>query len=159
MTRRNRWLTGFAVLAILLTLLTGCAPQATEPTAAAPAVTVAAIDEAGVYTEKDDVALYLHVYGRLPDNFITKAQARALGWEGGGLEDYAPGKCIGGDVFGNYEELLPEADGRTYHECDIGTLGEGSRGAKRIVYSDDGLIYYTGDHYESFTLLYGADNP
>jgi ribonuclease T1 len=153
MTRRNRWLTGLAVLAILLALLSGCAPQAAEPAATAA---VAAPDEAGTYTAKDDVALYLHTYGRLPDNFVTKPQARALGWEGGGLEQYASGKCIGGDAFGNFEGLLPEADGRTYAECDIGTLGSDSRGAKRIVYSNDGLIYYTDDHYESFTLLYGS---
>lgn len=113
-----------------------------------------AIDEAGSYTSKEDVALYLYTYGHLPDNFITKKQAQALGWEGGSLEPYAPGKCIGGSRFGNYEGLLPEAEGRTYTECDIDTLGADRRGAKRIVFSNDGLIYYTDDHYESFTLLY-----
>jgi guanyl-specific ribonuclease Sa len=114
-----------------------------------------AIDENGSYTSKEDVALYLDTYGRLPDNFITKNEARELGWEGGGLESFAPGKCIGGDRFGNYEGLLPKADGRKYTECDIDTLGKDSRGAKRIVFSNDGLIYYTEDHYESFELLYG----
>jgi hypothetical protein len=110
----------------------------------------------GSYTLKDDVSLYLYTYGRLPDNFITKDEARALGWNGGGLDGYAYGKCIGGDRFGNYEGVLPEKGGRTYYECDIDTLHAGDRGAKRIVYSDDGLIYYTDDHYESFSLLYGA---
>jgi len=114
-------------------------------------------DEHGSYTSKEDVSAYLVAYGRLPENFITKDDARALGWNGGGLDDVAYGKCIGGDRFGNYEGLLPEASGRTYTECDVDTLHEDSRGAKRIVFSDDGLIYYTGDHYESFTLLYG--NP
>ena len=114
-----------------------------------------AIDENGSYTSKEDVALYLDTYGRLPDNFITKNEARELGWEGGGLEPFAPGKCIGGDRFGNYEGLLPKADGRKYTECDIDTLGKDSRGAKRIVFSNDGLIYYTEDHYESFELMYG----
>ena len=109
----------------------------------------------GTYTTKEDVALYIHTYGCLPDNFITKDEARALGWEGGGLEAYAPGMCIGGDRFGNYEGLLPDAPGRTWTECDIGTLGQDSRGAQRIVFSNDGLIYYTADHYESFELLYG----
>ncbi len=113
------------------------------------------IDEYGTYTTKEDVALYIHTYGRLPYNFITKNEARKLGWEGGSLEPYAPGMCIGGDRFGNYEELLPT--GRTYTECDIDTLGARSRGAKRIVFSNDGLIYYTDDHYESFTLLYGEE--
>lgn len=109
----------------------------------------------GVYTSKEDVALYLHLYGELPGNFITKKEARALGWEGGSLEPYAPGMCIGGSSFGNYEELLPTD--RSYRECDIDTLGASARGAKRLVYSDDGLIYYTADHYESFELLYGEE--
>lgn len=116
-----------------------------------------AIDEYGTFTSKDDVALYIHTYGKLPQNFITKNEARDLGWEGGGLEDYAPGKCIGGDYFGNFEGLLPEKKGREYTECDIDTLGKDSRGPKRIVFSNDGLIYYTDDHYESFTLLYGKE--
>lgn len=116
-----------------------------------------ALPEDGTYTSKEDVALYIHTYGRLPDNFITKKEAQALGWPGGSLEPYAPGMCIGGNRFGNYEGLLPEAKGRTYTECDIDTLGARSRGAKRIVFSNDGLIYYTGDHYESFQLLYGDE--
>ena len=117
----------------------------------------AAIDEDGSYTSKEDVALYIHTYGHLPGNFITKKEAQALGWSGGSLEPYAPGKCIGGSHFGNYEGLLPEAEGRSYTECDIDTLGASSRGAQRIVFSNDGLIYYTGDHYESFELLYGEE--
>lgn len=115
------------------------------------------IAEDGSYTSKEDVALYIHTYGKLPQNFITKDEARSLGWEGGGLEEYAPGKCIGGDFFGNYEGILPKKDGRTYTECDIDTLGKDSRGAKRIVFSNDGLVYYTEDHYESFELLYGEE--
>ena len=111
------------------------------------------LDEYGTYTSKDDVALYIHLYGKLPENFMTKNEARDLGWEGGSLEPYAPGMCIGGDRFGNYEELLPTD--RKYRECDIDTLGASSRGAKRIVFSEDGLIYYTDDHYETFELLYG----
>ena len=113
--------------------------------------------EASSYTTKEDVALYLHTYGHLPDNFMTKNEAKALGWSGGGLDDYAEGMCIGGDRFGNYEGLLPDADGRIWTECDIDTLHANSRGAKRIVFSNDGLIYYTEDHYESFTLLYGEE--
>ena len=129
-----------------------------EPPAEEPAENVPAIAEDGAYTTKEDVALYLYTYGRLPDNFMTKNEARDLGWEGGGLDPYADGMCIGGDRFGNYEGLLPEKDGRTYTECDIDTLHASSRGPKRIVFSNDGLIYYTDDHYESFTLLYGDEN-
>ena len=115
--------------------------------------TETALDPDGSYTSKEDVALYIHTYGCLPSNFITKAEAKKLGWESGSLEPFAPGMCIGGDYFGNYEGLLPED--RDYTECDIDTLGAEKRGAKRIVFSDDGLIYYTDDHYDSFTLLYG----
>ena len=122
------------------------------PTEAAPAL---AAD--GWYYSKEDVALYLQLYGRLPDNFLTKDEARDLGWEGGSVENYAPGYAIGGDRFGNREGLLPEAEGRVYYECDIDTDGASSRGAKRIVFSNDGLIYYTEDHYESFELLYGEE--
>ena len=126
-----------------------------EPTAEPAPESV--IDEYGTYTTKQDVALYIHTYGKLPDNFITKKEAEALGWPGGELEPYAPGKCIGGNRFGNYEGLLPDKEGRTWTECDIDTLGAKKRGAKRIVFSNDGLIYYTDDHYESFELLYGEE--
>ena len=115
------------------------------------------MQEDGTYSSRDDVALYIHTYGHLPGNFITKKEARELGWSGGSVEDYAPGKCIGGDHFGNYEGLLPEKSGRSYTECDIDTLGSSGRGAKRIIFSNDGLIYYTDDHYASFTLLYGEE--
>ena len=113
-------------------------------------------DEDGTYTSKEDVAAYLNAYGHLPENFITQKDAKALGWDSsqGNLSEVAPGKSIGGDYFGNYEGRLPEADGREYHECDINSTG-GYRGAERIVFSNDGLIYYTGDHYETFELLYG----
>ena len=115
------------------------------------------LPEDGTYSSRDDVALYIHTYGHLPGNFITKKEARELGWSGGSVEEYAPGKCIGGDHFGNYEGLLPEKSGRSYTECDIDTLGSSGRGAKRIIFSNDGLIYYTDDHYASFTLLYGEE--
>lgn len=183
--RRFTRLTG-ALLALLLvfSVLSGCggaAPDVPSCTAAPAADAVpaadapsdaeadavspgesdksspAALDEGGEYTSAEDVALYLHLYAHLPQNFITKKDARALGWNGGGLDDYADGKCIGGDRFGNYEGLLPDAPRREYHECDIDTLHAASRGAKRIVYSNDGLIYYTEDHYESFILLYGEE--
>jgi len=115
------------------------------------------IDKDGRYFDKENVALYIHTYGHLPYNFITKDEARDLGWEGGSVEEYAPGYAIGGDVFGNREGLLPGTKGRTYYECDIDTDGYHSRGSRRIVFSDDGLIYYTHDHYESFELLYGEE--
>ena len=115
----------------------------------------AVIDEDGVYSSKEDVALYLYTYNKLPNNYITKKEAKSLGWTGGGLDDYAYGCCLGGDYFGNNEGLLPSKNGRKYFECDIDTLHKKKRGRKRIIYSNDGLIYYTEDHYESFELLYG----
>ena len=127
----------------------------TEPSATEPEDT---LPEDGWYNTKDEVALYIHLYGHLPGNYITKKEAEALGWPGGSLEAYAPGKSIGGSYFGNYEGQLPDAKGRKWTECDIDTAGKNSRGAKRIVFSNDGLIYYTGDHYETFELLYGGND-
>ena len=165
----KRKLTALLLLLALLLSLMACgdaaqtidtvqqAAQTVQEIAAAQEEETPAIEEDGTYTTKEDVARYIHTYGHLPDNFITKKQAQALGWEGGSLEPYAPGKCIGGSRFGNYEGILPEKDGRTYTECDIDTLGAEKRGGKRIVFSNDGLIYYTEDHYETFELLYGED--
>lgn len=117
-----------------------------------------AVSEDGWYSSKDEVALYIRLYGHLPGNYITKREAQDLGWSGGSVERYAgEGAAIGGSRFGNYEGLLPEKRGRSYTECDIDTVGASSRGAKRIVFSNDGLIYYTGDHYQSFELLYGEE--
>lgn len=113
------------------------------------------LDEEGWYSEKEEVALYIMIYGKLPSNFITKKDAQSLGWQGGSLEDYAPGFSIGGDHFGNHEGALP--DGETYTECDIGTQNAKKRGAKRIIFSDSGLIFYTEDHYETFVQLLAGE--
>lgn len=114
------------------------------------------VDEDGWYTSKEEVALYIHLYEHLPDNYVTKDEAEDAGWSGGNVERYTgEGTAIGGSYFGNREGLLPKAQGRNYAECDIDTVGENSRGTKRIVFSNDGLVYYTEDHYESFELLYG----
>ena len=116
------------------------------------------IDENGFYSSKEDVALYIHTYGHLPPNYVTKNQARQKGWEGGNVEAVlGPGYAIGGDSYGNREGLLPKANGRKYYECDIDTVGYKDRGSRRIIYSNDGLIYYTSDHYESFTLIAGEE--
>lgn len=116
------------------------------------------ISEDGEFTSKEEVAAYIYLYGHLPSNYITKKEAQNLGWvnKDGNLWKVAPGKSIGGDYFGNYEGLLPEAKGRKYTECDIDFEGK-YRNAKRIIFSNDGLIYYTEDHYETFELLYGEE--
>lgn len=108
------------------------------------------------YTSKDEVATYILEFEELPPNYITKKEARELGWEAekGNLWEVTDGKSIGGDRFGNREGLLPEAEGRIYYECDIDYDG-GFRGPKRLVYSNDGLIYYTEDHYKSFEKIGG----
>ena len=146
-----------------VSLLTGCAQEdldlATDVlTAVLETESFSDIEEDGIYTSKEDVSAYLILYEHLPSNYITKKEAKALGWVSseGNLSEVAPGMSIGGDYFGNYEGLLPETDGRDYYECDIDFDGT-YRGAKRIVFSNDGLIYYTEDHYESFELLYGEE--
>ena len=132
-------------------------PPETESAQTEPEETEALLDIDGWYYSAEEVALYLVTYGELPSNFITKNEARDLGWEGGSVQRYKEGAAIGGDKFGNREGILPKADGRQYYECDIDTDGKSSRGAKRIVFSNDGLIYYTEDHYETFILLYGEE--
>ena len=155
----------FLLMSVLsLSLFTGCAKEDVDlATAILTAVLETELEEPtlsedGTYTSKDEVAEYLHTYGHLPSNFITKKEAKKLGWGSseGNLDEVAPGMSIGGDYFGNYEGNLPEADGRDYYECDIDFDGT-YRDAKRIVYSNDGLIYYTEDHYETFELLYGEE--
>ena len=119
--------------------------------------TAAAISEDLVSDQKEDVAEYLLTYQHLPSCYMTKTEARKQGWSGGALNQTVAGKAIGGDVYGNYEEVLPKIKGK-YYECDIDTLTKKSRGAKRIIYDDDIKdidIYYTEDHYTTFTLLYG----
>ena len=117
--------------------------------------TSTSVTEDGTYSSKDEVAAYIHQFGHLPSNYITKNEAKKLGWisSEGNLWDVAPGKSIGGDYFGNYEGILPEAKGREYRECDIDFSGS-RRNAKRIIFSNDGLIYYTEDHYNTFEQLY-----
>ena len=131
-------------------------PLQTEPSDSGlqetePEQTEVLLDPDGWYYSAEDVALYLITYGELPVNFITKREARELGWEGGSVQKFLEGAAIGGDKFGNREGLLPK--GKQYYECDIDYEG-GHRNAKRIVYSKDGYIYYTEDHYESFEQLY-----
>ncbi len=130
--------------------------EATQPTQAPttkPTEAKPAIDEDGFYYSKEDVALYIHTYGKLPENFVTKKEAKDE--FGSNYKAMKAGYRIGGDTFGNREGRLPKKSGRTWTECDIVAEGGTERGAKRIVFSNDGLVYYTDDHYESFTLLYG----
>ena len=156
-TKFVRWL---ALLLTAMVLLSGCTLLEAPVQQPTVEVTQAAISESSAYSSKDEVAEYLHEFGHLPPNYLTKKEAQDLGWVAskGNLWEVAPGKSIGGDRFGNREGLLPEAPGRKYYECDIDFDGS-YRNAKRIVYSSDGLIFYTEDHYESFRQLYGEVSP
>lgn len=148
----------FFLCVVLFLIFTGCR-QGTVPETPVHVTeqdVTETISEDGIYTSKEDVSSYIYTYGHLPQNFITKKEAKKLGWSGGELDDYAYGKCIGGDVFYNREGTLPQKKNRKYYECDIDTLHQKSRGKKRMIYSDDGLIYYTEDHYLNFELIYGS---
>jgi hypothetical protein len=142
------------LLMLLLTagmLFTGCGAD-DSGTSTVITGDEAYIVEEGLYTAPQDVADYLYEFGHLPDNFITKKEARDLGWDSqdGNLDDVAPGMSIGGDYFGNYEGKLPKVKGRKYYECDCFYTG-GKRNAYRIIYSNDGHVWYTEDHYNTFT--------
>lgn len=152
--------------AVVLVLLAGCGAPPTDIQGAersalsggttAPQQQAPTVSEEGWYSSPEEVALYLHLYGCLPGNYLTKQEARELGWNSseGNLCEVAEGMSIGGDRFGNREGLLPEKEDRIWYECDVNYAG-GYRGAERLLYSSDGLIYYTDDHYQSYTCLYG----
>ncbi|GAB3791150.1 ribonuclease domain-containing protein [Virgibacillus kimchii] len=139
-------------------LVAGCNPEAPITEENTQEITEVEINEEGHYTSKEEVALYIHTYNRLPDNYITKEEAHNMGWEPseGNLWEVTDQKSIGGDSFGNREGKLPDEEGRKYFAADIHYEG-GYRGPERIVYSDDGFIYYTPDHYDTFVLLYGDE--
>ena len=129
----------------------------TDTTPLAPSDTPAepAIFKDEYYYDLTHVVLYIDAYDCLPENYITKSEAEALGWSGGSVEVYKEGAAIGGDTFGNYEGLLPT--GITYTECDLDTYGADSRGPCRLVFGkEDGeyRYYYTADHYSSFSEVY-----
>lgn len=166
----NKKITYILLVMVLIFSFIGCTSESLPDTipevelpAIQPSVTESpnkseennAIDKSGEYTIPEDVALYIYTYGELPSNFITKGEAMDLGWQAnkGNLWDVTDNKSIGGDKFGNREGLLPKAEGRIWYECDVNYEG-GYRGEERIVFSNDGLIYYTKDHYESFEQLY-----
>lgn len=130
--------------------------NATESQESAETAISSGVMEGQAYSTKDEVAAYIHQFNELPPNYLTKDEAEALGWDNaeGNLWEVTDEMSIGGDFFGNREGLLPKKSGRTYYEADIDYDG-GYRGAERIVYSNDGLIFYTDDHYESFEQLYG----
>ena len=173
MRKRNKLLTLFVLLLTAMLLLSSCAANALEtakgkkntaaPQVTAVAETPTAVPEPtatpGPLDEAQRIADYIFEHGELPDNFITKKQAQALGWDPkvkhNNVDDVAPGKSIGGDYFGNYEQKLPVVKGRKYYEADCFYQG-GKRNAYRIIYSTDGHVWYTEDHYNTFIELFPA---
>lgn len=153
----------FIFILVIAFILAGCTPTPAENNQqnteeinnSEQPVENEAINEEGIYTTPEDVALYIHTYNKLPSNFMTKKEAIELGWNSdeGNLWEVTDQMSIGGDMFGNREGKLPKKDGRKWYECDVNYEG-GYRGAERIVFSNDGLIYYTNDHYETFIRIY-----
>lgn len=117
---------------------------------------LAAIQESGAYTTRDSVAAYLCKFEKLPSNYRTKSEAQIL-YESTGKTfskwNFNPwttlGVMVGGDSFSNREGLLPDG---SYKECDV-EYSLANRGTKRLVYAESCTIYYTADHYESFTKI------
>ena len=166
--RRNKIIRLFVILLAAILLLSSCTASALETakknknkTTATPAVTETptAVPEVtatpGPMDEAQKLADYIFEYGKLPENFITKKEAQARGWQDQYryVGDIEPGRCIGGDYFGNYERKLPVVKGRKYYEADCFYQG-GPRNEYRIIYSTDGHVWFTGDHYETFIELF-----
>ncbi len=145
------------VQVITATATPGSVPTPTPAPTAVP--TPLTVEEDGLYTDRDSVALYIHEFWGLPANYITKQEARELGWSAkkDNLDEVAPGYTIGGDEFGNREGLLPATETRTWYECDVNGQ-PGQRSDERLVFSSDGLIYYSADGFKSFELLYGGED-
>lgn len=108
---------------------------------------------------ENGVDAYYAQHGQLPSRYLTKAQAKALGWrqKKGNLGQLLPGAVIGGDIYQNDDQHLPHAPGRIWYEADFDYY-TGYRNDCRFLYSNDGLMFVTYDHYETFYAVgYGVD--
>ena len=159
MKKRTRLVALVALLMAVVLVLGSCTADTAvtgkkKKNTPTPAVTTTpeVTEEPGPIIEPQRIADYLFEHGELPENFITKQEAKDLGWDSSWnyVSDVAPGMSIGGDYFGNYEGKLPKVKGRKYYECDCWYTG-GKRNAYRIIYSNDGHVWYTEDHYNTFT--------
>jgi len=159
MQTRNRWL----VLLLAAVLLLGyfwCKHRSSDVPAPpdAPATrqtppqtqneTPGTVD---ALTKETVVVPYVKKNGRLPAYYITKQEARQQGWIAaeGNLCEVLPGRAIGGDHFSNREKTLPAKSGRKWFEADI-NYHCGRRNADRLLFSNDGLVFVTKDHYKTF---------
>ncbi|WP_238327848.1 ribonuclease domain-containing protein [Paenibacillus gorillae] len=163
MKRMGNWSRSLlaAMMVMLVIVLTGCGnlslneinpPSSSADTGQKQQQSQSQSQSKAPLTSFKGVSDYVRQHHKLPDNYVTKKEAEQLGWVAskGNLNQVAPGKSIGGDRFGNREGLLPKEKNRIWYEADI-NYKKGSRGADRILYSNDGLIYMTTDHYKSFT--------
>ncbi|MDY3005591.1 ribonuclease domain-containing protein [Anaerococcus porci] len=142
--RIKNFLLKFLFAFSVIFLLTGCVDSSTTKIS-----NESTISEDKAYYKKYDVIAYLKEYEKLPPNYLTKKEARKLGRipKEGNLWEVTDKGVIGGDYFGNFEKNLPEGD---YKECDVNYNG-GKRGPERLVFDEDFNIYYTNDHYNSFS--------
>ncbi|MDR0791677.1 MAG: ribonuclease [Chitinophagaceae bacterium] len=103
-------------------------------------------------TQATVVVAYIKQHNKLPDCYITKREAMNDGWNpsAGNLCNVLPGKAIGGDIFSNRERRLPYQKGRIWYEADV-NFSCGHRNADRLIFSSDGLIFITTDHYQTFS--------
>lgn len=135
----------------LVVLLTACQDRG-EPSFSGISQVVTyggPVEEREPYSRLEDVALYVKEFSKLPPNYLNKGEAMAGRWK----TSDAPGAIIGGNRFGNREGLLPKKKGRTYYEADIMAGYTDHRGPQRLVYSNDGLIFFTDDHYDHFVQI------
>ncbi len=110
-----------------------------------------AIEHGCATHEKENGADYvLFTQGKLPDYYISRAEAIELGWRSSKpLSKFAPGKMLFGGVYFNKDGRLPSAPGRIWWEADLNYYS-GQRNGHRIYFSSDGLIFVTYNHGITF---------
>jgi len=146
MSMRAVAIVGWIVLLLSVAAGPGEAQRPADPQTLSAFAQSVGLREVGPFVETIES---LRTANRLPPRYATKEEARTHGWRGGGLCGVWPGHVIGGDSFHNFGTALPAAPGRTYREADLD--GDcGSRGPKRLIFSSDGRIYVTIDHYKIF---------
>lgn len=161
-----KWMKSLFVLFLTLIVMTGCSTsqigngneKQVVTDRSSTAVDSSETVQSKPLTDFEEVADYIREHHSLPDNFITKKEAEKLGWNAkeGNLNEVAPGKSIGGDIFRNREGKLPQKKGRIWYEADI-HYADGFRGKDRLLFSSDGLIYKTEDHYKTFKQMKGKE--
>ena len=100
--------------------------------------------------ETDGADWTLKHEGKLPEYYIEEDEIRTLGWRPGRWpSNFAPGKMIKKGIYSNRNNHLPDEIGRVWYEADINYM-QGKRNSQRVVWSNDGLIFVSYDHYKTF---------